>query len=184
MSHEVLNRNYLSPLKFDFSVDRLPNVNFFVQSVNIPGITISALQQGTPFSDIPWHGDKVQWEDLNVSFKVDENLRNWYEIFKWMNGLGFSQNLGQFNDLKTGQDTNLDGEKRSPLPPVGKIGHIFGQATLLVRSSTQNPILAVNYKDVFPVSLSGITFDSTGDSVVEIGCDVVFKYDYYEIEHV
>lgn len=184
MSEEIKNRNFLTPLKFDLNIDRLPNTTFFTQSVNIPGITLphAANVQGTPFTNIPWQGDRVTFDDLVVEFAVDENLRNWYEIFKWMTGIGFTQNLNQYKDLKTGQDKNLDGEKRKHLPAAPKIGHIYGQATIIVRSSHQNAILQINFKDIHPVGLSEIKFDSTADNVTELKCAATFKYDYYTVE--
>lgn len=184
MTQEIKNRNFLTPLKFDFSVDRLPNTNFFTQSVAIPGISLphASNVEGTPFSNIPWQGDRIDFSDLVVDFKVDENLRNWYEVFKWMNGIGTPQSFNQYKDLKEGQDTNLDGEKRSPLPPATKLGHIYGQATLIVRSSTQRPILSIHFKDVHPTGLSEVKFDTTDENITEITCSVTFKYDYYTVE--
>ena len=40
----------LSPNGFMFNITKLPNLSFFCQQVNIPGITLGAPEQATPFS--------------------------------------------------------------------------------------------------------------------------------------
>lgn len=184
MSDEVKNRNFMSPLRFDFSIDRLPHVNFFVQSANVPGISIppSSTATGTPFNNIQWQGDRISWSDLVVDFKVDEDCHNWYEVFKWMNGISGPEGVKGYSDLKKGIDKDLDGKTRKLLPPVGKIGHIFGNALLLVRNSHNNVILTVKFQDVWPTSLSELKFDTRDESVNEITCTAIFKYDLYKVE--
>ena len=34
------NKNFLNPLNFKFQIQRAPNVNFFIQKINIPSITL------------------------------------------------------------------------------------------------------------------------------------------------
>ena len=183
MSDQVKNRNLLSPLRFDFSIDRLPNVDFFVQSANIPSVALPATSnaQGTPFNNLPWQGDRISWGDLVVDFKVDENLNNWTDLFNWIKGIGFPEEFKQYADLKKGENKNIDGEKRKQLPPVPKIGHIYGQGILLVRNSNNNAMLQIDFQDVYPTSLSEIKFDTRDESITEVTCTVIFKYDFYRI---
>src|SRR5690606_103637 len=51
------NNNFLSPLGFHFSVRKLPNVNFFVQRVRIPSISLPPADTPNPFVKIPYSGD-------------------------------------------------------------------------------------------------------------------------------
>jgi hypothetical protein len=172
-----------SPLKFDFSIDRLPNVNFFIQSANIPGITLpsATTAQGTPFNNIPWQGDRIAWGELIVEFKVDEDLKNWSDVYYWMVGIGFPENFKQYADFKKGIDKDIDGEKREFLPPSPKIGQIYGQAMLLVRSSQNNVIVQVDYQDVYPIALSELKFDTREESVIEMSAIATFKYVMYRL---
>ena len=34
------NTNFLSPVGFDFKVKKLPTVNYFVQAINVPSVTL------------------------------------------------------------------------------------------------------------------------------------------------
>lgn len=184
MSEETQNRNFMSPLRFDFSIDRLPKVNFFVQSANIPGISVPSTSnnQGTPFNNIQWQGDRIAWSDLVVDFKVDEEGANWYDIFKWMNGMSGPEGVEGYSNLKKGIDKDLAGHTRKLLAPVGKMGHIFGNGLLLVRNSNNNVILTIKFQDVWPTSLSELKFDTRDENVNEITCTATFKYDLYRVE--
>ena len=37
--------DYASPIQFRFKMTKIPNVEFFVQTANIPGITLDEVQQ-------------------------------------------------------------------------------------------------------------------------------------------
>ena len=50
--------------------------------------------------DLPIPGDKMEFEDLNVRFLVDENLENYMEIQNWMRGLGFPESFQEIYDLQ------------------------------------------------------------------------------------
>ena len=81
--------DYASPIQFRFKMTKLPNVEFFVQTANIPGISLGSTSFETPLKDIAGVGDKVTYQTLDVSFLVDENLNNYKEIHDWITGIGF-----------------------------------------------------------------------------------------------
>ena len=33
-------------------------------------------------------GDEVQFEEMSISFIIDENMKNWLSIYDWIIGLG------------------------------------------------------------------------------------------------
>ena len=72
--------DYASPTQFKFSIIKLPKVEYFCTAANIPGITLGTANQDTPFKDIPIPGDKADYDTLNISFLVDENLEIYREI--------------------------------------------------------------------------------------------------------
>ena len=91
--------DYASPTQFKFQITKLPNVEYFCTAVNIPGISIPSPAQPTPLADIPLPGDTISFEDLSVTFLVDENLENYREIHGWMYGIGFPISRTQFGAL-------------------------------------------------------------------------------------
>ena len=91
--------DYASPIQFRFTCAKLPTVEFFCQTANIPGITLGTADVETSLKSIPFPGDKLTYGDLNVSFLVDENLNNYKELHDWLTGLGFPQSHSQFSSL-------------------------------------------------------------------------------------
>ena len=90
------NRNYLSPVGYRFTLKRAPNVEFFVQRVRIPGLTLPVVERPTPFVKIPEPGDHLEFDTLSVTFKINEDLDNYLEIFDWMIALGKPEKFEQY----------------------------------------------------------------------------------------
>ena len=62
--------DYASPIQFRFKMSKLPKVEFFVQTANIPGISLGSTSFETPLKDIAGAGDKVNYQTLDISFLV------------------------------------------------------------------------------------------------------------------
>ena len=93
------NINMLSPLGFKFMINKLPNTNFFIQSINLPGVNLGEVDTQTPFTRLPFAGDHITFQDLTISFRVDEDLANYRELFDWMVALGFPESYDQSRQI-------------------------------------------------------------------------------------
>ena len=166
------NRNFLSPTGFKFGLKRSPGVAFFCNQANIPSLDLGVAEQPSYLKDIPLPGDKMQFGDLNLRFLVDEDLVNFMEIQNWMRGLGFPESLAEFNDLKN----------EAILGPMGKSTEdVYSDGTLQILSSNLIPKFQVVFNDLFPYSLSTVTFDATDTDIEYFTADVGFKYTLYKI---
>ena len=166
------NRNFLSPTGFKFALKRSPGVAFFCNQANIPSLDLGVAEQPSYLKDIPVPGDKMQFGDLNLRFLVDEDLVNFMEIQNWMRGLGFPESLAEFNDLKN----------EAILGPMGKSTEdVYSDGTLQILSSNLIPKFQVVFNDLFPYSLSTVTFDATDTDIEYFTADVGFKYTLYQI---
>ena len=96
---QIKNRNFLSPTGFKFNLARTPKVDFFSNSARIPGITLGDIMVGNYLKGVPVPGDQVQFEDLTMSFIVDESLENYLEIHNWIYGLGYPKTVDQFQQI-------------------------------------------------------------------------------------
>tara|TARA_Y100001938_G_scaffold89616_1_gene122752 strand:+ start:2932 stop:3591 length:660 start_codon:yes stop_codon:yes gene_type:complete len=182
--------DYASPTQFKFSVVKIPKVEYFVTSVNIPGITLSSSVYPTRFKDIPQAGEKLTYESLSLSFLVDENLENYREIHGWLVGLGFPSKHQEFTDLlSVGQDrfpisqlSSSSGQDsgKSPKNPLQSQGPTLSDATLIVLTSKNNPVVEVRFKDLFPTSLTGLTYDQQQQDISYLTATVSFEYLNYE----
>ena len=137
--------DYLSPTQFRFGIHQLPKVQFFTTSVNIPGINMGEALFPTPFKDIPIMGDKLTYENLEISFIVDEYLENYISLHEWMTAIGFPQNRTQFKDFRANtsnvaqatQGTSLD---IGDVQPSTSANALFSDVYLMVLSNKNNPI--------------------------------------------
>jgi hypothetical protein len=162
------NRNFLAPTGFKFSLKRSPGVAFFCNQANIPSLDLGIATQPSYLKDIDVQGDKIQFGDLTLRFLVDEDLVNYMEIQNWIRGLGYQETLQEFDKL----------EKEAVLPSnYGRVGdNIYSDGTLQILSSNLVAKFNVNFKDMFPYSLSTITFDATDTDIEYFTADVSFKY--------
>ena len=175
LTRQPTKLDYAAATQFKFNIIKLPKVEFFCTSVNIPGITLGETSQATPLKDIPIPGDKLNYASLNVSFLVDENLENYREIHGWLTGLGFPRSHEQFETfINAGKDrfptSNATAKNRDAgrTEDVGfDVGAQYSDATLTILSSKNNPVLEVRFRDLYPTSLSGLSYDQqAGDTSV------------------
>lgn len=156
--------NYLSPIEFELSITRIPNVEFFVQRASIPGISMQGAIQPTRFNNVYHSPDNLQFGEFNITFIVDERMRNWAEIFNWMNGLSFPRDHSEFIAQK--EDDN----------------GLYSDVRLLVKNSGKNPNVRFVFRDAFPINMSDIQLDTTQNDVIHPECSVSFQYDTFEFE--
>ena len=174
---QIANRNYMSPLGFKLILTKTPKVDFLCQSANIPQISMGTAIQPSYLKDIPVPGDKVLYDDLSVRFLVDEKMENYLAIYKWITGLGYPENLGQYNQLKK-DDIRTDASATDDADPRY---FEFSDATLQVLNSNYRPSILVNFKDAFPTSLSTLDFDVTTRDYNYFTAEVSFKYTIFNI---
>jgi len=174
---QIENRNYMSPLGFKLILSKTPKVDFLCQSANIPGISMGTAVQATYLKDIPVPGDKVLYEDLTVSFLVDEKMENYLAIYKWITGLGYPESFGQYKQLKKDDFRNDNVRDQQSDPRFFE----FSDATLQILSSNYKPSVLVNFKDAFPISLSTLEFNSAERDYTYFTAQTTFKYTIFDI---
>ena len=187
INREPSKSDYASPIQFRFKCTKLPLVEFFVQSASIPGISLGTAQQNTPLIDVPLPGDKVTFNSLDISFLVDENLNNFKEIHDWILGLGFPDNHTQFQNLQSAGSDRFPGSTRSTAatgtntPQPLNEGGIYSDAILTVLNSKNIAKTEIRFKNVYPTSLGGLTYDVRLTDVDYVNASVSFNYTSYEI---
>lgn len=163
---DITNKNMLSPLGFQFNILRLPELNFFVQSVTLPGITAETLDAPTALKRVPTPSDKVDYSELEVVFKVDEDMRNYISVWQWIRGLGFPDENNQYRTLE--QEPTYSGES------------VYSDATLTVYTSSMLPNIRIEINDLFPVSLTPIEMSAVNPDVEYIEATAAFRFLRYE----
>ena len=174
-TNQLDNRNYLSPVGFKFTITKAPKADFFSNSASIPGINLGYAAQPSYLKDLPVPGDKITYEDFSLRFFVDENLENYLQVHNWIRALGYPESIQEFIDLKANDPYNPDISAKNPL-------NEYSDASLFIYNSMFNEIARVDFRDVFPVSLSTINFDATDSDIQYVTAEATFKYSIYNIE--
>ena len=176
--------DYSSPTQFKFSINQLPKVEFFTVAANIPGISLPPATYNTPFKNIPTIGEKPEYEDLTITFIVDEFLENYISIHEWVTGTGFPKSRTQFSDFRSATSNSPTDAKSVSVDKVGSATPdkgMYGDATLTILSNKNNPLVEVRFEDVFPTALGGLDYTQTATDVEYLNVQVTFQYKIYEI---
>lgn len=155
--------NILADNAYHFEIANLPMFSLFAQTFELPGVNLGQASRPTPLSDVPEPGDKVTFNDLMVTFLVDEGLQNYKEIWKWIMHLGYPQNTKEYRNLVQGN---------SPYTRKSDI-------RLNVLTNKFNISQPVIFVDAFPYSISGIVFNSANPEVEHPVATASFVYSLY-----
>ncbi len=146
--------NYIYPTYFKFFIQRLPKMTYTTTKANLPAFGYdSAFEQDNRFAKIKHTANRVAFANLEISFLVDENRGNWLEIYDVNDHKDFDENV---NDH-------------------------YSDATLMVTNSAMNPNVEVHFKNIFPISVTGLEFDSGVTDLNAMQATATFVYDYYTV---
>ena len=168
-ANQITNRNFLSPAAFQFNITKVPKVSFFCSSASIPSISLETNTQPSYLKDIDVPGEKLDYENLTLRFLVDEDLKNYMAIHNWMTGLGFPESTKDFKDEVTKPDTTIDMNQQ------------YSDGSLSIQNSNFRTNAIVKFKDLFPISLTSLEFDTGVTDIQYFTAEASFKYLVYNI---
>ena len=190
LSRQPDNLDYLSPTQFKFNIHQLPKVEFFCTAANVPAINLGEAIFPTPYKQIPVMGDTLTYDNLSISFIVDENLENYIELHEWLTAIGFPKDREQFTTFRSStadspvitqgvsDDRGLTtGSSQLSTSARG----MFGDAILTILTNKNNPVVEVRFQDLFPVALGALDFTQVCTDVEYISVTADFSYKIYEI---
>lgn len=157
------NLNPLSGNSFKFTIQKIPGVEYFLQEVTLPALSLQSPEQVNSLTYIPIPGDIITYDTLDISFMVDSKMENYKSIFNWIEGLGFPETNQQFADFKDQSD-----------------GYLYSDASLQILDSLGNVAATIQFVDCIPVSLSGLQFQSSTDDVQYLVGRASFRYVLYK----
>ena len=169
LANQLTNRNFLAPAAFLFNITKIPKVSFFCTSASIPDISFETTTQPSYLKDIDVPGEKLTYADLTVRFLVDEDLKNYMAIHNWMTGIGYPESLQDFRTEVTKDDNSRD------------LNQQFSDGALQILNSNFRTNAIVRFKDLFPVSLSSLEFDTSVTDIQYFTAESTFKYLVYNI---
>ena len=170
VKNQPTNFNFLSPLGYKFILQRVPHVEYFVQNVTLPDMTSPTADTPNPFVRIKNPGDHIDFGDMSVTFKINENMDNYLEIYNWMISLGKPVSFDQY-DLKT----------RFARDQYNSDELIHSDISVIILTSGKNPNIEFKMRDCFPTSLTSIALNTTDSSIDYIEATATFSVRDYTI---
>lgn len=162
LTQNPMSRDFLSQLKFRMHIKRAPNYNFFCQKVNIPGQTMPGIEVPNPLGQIWTPGNRIMYNELVTTFKVDEDFNNYLEIMNWLKALGHPDDLDEYGDLAAN--------------PIWTGLGLTSDISVLILDGSQNAHFEVYYPQCQPFFISDLEFNSDATDVEYLGCTVKFYY--------
>lgn len=163
------NKNFLSPVGFQFSIQKLPHVQYFCTRASIPDITLGAVDLENQFIRLPIPGDKLTFGQLDLSFQIDEDMKNFTEVYDWMITLGYPDN---FQQRALHQRTNQKTTSNET---------VYSDASLIVLTNQYKPNIEIKFVDIYPTSLSTLDFNVQESDIEYLTGTVSFAYRKYEL---
>ena len=164
------NLNFLSQVGFKFYLERAANFNYFIQKVNFPGITINPVIQETPFIKAPLPGNVINYDNLSIVFKIDEDFRGYFELYDWFTSLARNEDFDQSQQIYNKNRYEKD--------------DIFSEGSLIILNSNMSPNIEITFQDMIPVSLSGFSLESDTDDITYITARLELAYRSYKYNYV
>lgn len=162
-------KNYLRTNKFQVVFSTFNNVTYNVTSLVIPGLTLGEVQYSTRFRQVPYVGDNIEYDPFEMSFLIDKKMINYLVLYGWMKGIGFPEESQQYTDIRN--YFGLQNDKGEPTV----------NATVLVHDSDMTPLMSVEMRGLFPVSLSGINLTHTSPAF-QNGIQATATFKFQEIQ--
>ncbi len=162
LNQNPMNRDFLSQLKFRMVIKRSPNYNYFCQKVNIPGMTMPGIPVPNPLAQIWTSGNRIMYNELVTTFKVDEDFSNYLEIMNWLIALGHPDDLDEYGRLAANPEWTGLGLK--------------SDISVIILDGSMNGNFEVYYPQCQPFFISDLEFNSDDNDVEYLGCTVKFYY--------
>jgi hypothetical protein len=168
------NINFLMPTGFRLEIDRIPGVTFFTQDCSIPVIEMYFAEMNTPMLDYPIPGNKLKYDSFTISFLLDENMKNYAEITKWMYGINNPESLDKNMEYSLMEQYRLMRQGKSTFQ------NLFSDGMLHILTNNNNENISIQFIDMFPTALSGIKFMTNVDDIQYLKCDASFRFSHFK----
>lgn len=152
-SNLTTNLNFLTPTSFKLTIDnkKFANIEYFITNVTLPSIDTAEIQTNFKGFSMFMPGGMVNHGILSVKFMVDENMRNYSEIFNWI------------IDNHVAADT------------------IRYDLVLSILSSKNNTNRQFRFVDAFPTSIGGFDLSTQVSDVEYASTVATFRHTRVEI---
>lgn len=156
------NTNLAIPQNFIMKIRRCPELSYFIQEVQLPERGGSEPKEfsymiGPPLKQ-PTGG--AGYADFTVTFLIDENFSNYYNIVTWMR----------------------EGSAYRDFSNVKPLKDIYDEAYLIFLTNKKVPYRKITFKNIIPVEISGIELTHSDTEYRPLTATCKFAISEYKIE--
>jgi hypothetical protein len=126
----------------------------------------------TPFTNIPYPGDHISWEPLNVDFLVDEDLQGYREMYHWIRGLGFPTSFDEYQEAIS--DIRYGNRNEALLSDI----------SVFTNTGSKNANIEYTFRDAIPVMVSAPMLSTTNPDQPVVTSRVQFVYQTFDVNPV
>lgn len=141
---------------YKFSIERLPDLSFFVQSVATPSVAGGIALQQTPLSVIHHPGERLNFGQFTVTYLIDSHFKNYFSLYYWMKGYGFPHDYNEVVEFRKKQMSLVPNFRAKPID-LEKTKAVLSVLT----PDTSQIVAEIHMEEVFPVDLSALNFVTT-----------------------
>ena len=182
------------PTVFDYSQSNqfkvflpiFPTTEWFVVRANIPSVTLGTADRYTPFVTIQMVGDHITYGDFNITFIVDENLKNYMEMYNWVKNIGFPFEHKQFNVLDRPDYGNRSGGQKynAEKDTYSKVNDddLYTDILVQIMTGKNNLIAQCEIYEAFPTTLGAIEYSQQETDMTYAMCEVGFAYSWFDVK--
>lgn len=167
----------LQPTKFQLHFTRLPDVVYYCHIVTLPGGEVKPVTQVNPFKNRMAAGHKLEYDFLDITFVVEEEMYSHQAIHDWLKDIGTETSFQDYNDLKL-----FPGQSNPAINT--SFPDAYCDATLTILNTQNNPKINFTFHDCFPTKLGKITMNSELAATNVLKCDATFGFFYYDINRI
>ena len=184
------------PTVFDYSQSNqfkvflpiFPTVEWFVVRANVPSVQLGVADRYTPFVQLALVGDHITYGDFSMTFIVDENLKNYMEMYNWVKNIGFPFEHAQFNVLERPDYGNRSGGQKynAENDTYSKVNDddLYSDIILQIMTAKNNLIAECFIYEAFPTTLGAIEYSQQETDMTYATCEVGFAYSWFDMKPV
>ena len=150
-----MNYNAAIQTSFMLEIPKFKELNYFIQTAEVPGLTMAGVD--APFKNFQGSvpSNRIDFDQLNLTFLVDEEWENWYSIVQWMKRI-----------------------RRNDRPILDDMSDL----TLHLTDSNKNLNKQIIFRGAYPVLLGTLPLESAVVDTNPLVCSLAFRYQEYEMK--
>lgn len=164
------NKNPLYIKNCSLVINEIPTVDYFCTQIVLPTVSVDAIQRGTPLTKHQVHGDTLIFTPLSIEFTIDEDMRNYEELFNWICRYSTPAKSEQYIEGLTG--------------PTRPHAFQYSDGSAILMTNKDNPNVFFEFESMFPTDLGTIDFNLKVDKPTVATCTATFNYTKFTLKRV